>query len=246
MDKIILTNLEKEALMKWRDEHKVFVRYCPTPMKAVRICLPDDHVEYTAVRETDTKLRFSLSYKGKPYGSLVMEQMVPSLKWGLIRDTLTGSKIGKLLDPEIHQSCLTIYASLMALMVYGNEFVLPDPENTHTTQSDSPVVDAGRTQRTASPRKANKPAKNPSKKPSVTYILSLTKTGPTIRPRGTHASPNGIFSVRGHYRHYKSGKVVWIAEYKKGTGRKKNTIYKIGSSDTVKTIRSPLSPQSPT
>ena len=33
---------------------------------------------------------------------------------------------------------------------------------------------------------------------------------------GTHRSPEGIFSVRGHFRKYKSGKIVWIDEYLKG------------------------------
>lgn len=33
----------------------------------------------------------------------------------------------------------------------------------------------------------------------------------------THRSPEGVFSVRGHFRKYKSGKVIWIDEYLKGT-----------------------------
>lgn len=37
---------------------------------------------------------------------------------------------------------------------------------------------------------------------------------------GHHKSPEGIFSVRGHFRQYKSGKVVWIDEYLKGTNQK--------------------------
>ena len=32
-----------------------------------------------------------------------------------------------------------------------------------------------------------------------------------------HRSPEGVFSVRGHFRKYKSGKVIWIDEYLKGT-----------------------------
>lgn len=35
-----------------------------------------------------------------------------------------------------------------------------------------------------------------------------------------HRSPEGIFSVRGHFRKYKSGKVIWIDEYLKGTDEK--------------------------
>lgn len=33
---------------------------------------------------------------------------------------------------------------------------------------------------------------------------------------GSHRSPEGVFSVRGHLRHYKSGKNIWIEEYVKG------------------------------
>lgn len=32
----------------------------------------------------------------------------------------------------------------------------------------------------------------------------------------THRSPQGIFSVRGHFRRYKNGHVIWIDEYLKG------------------------------
>lgn len=34
-----------------------------------------------------------------------------------------------------------------------------------------------------------------------------------------HRSPDGVFSVRGHFRKYKSGKVIWIDEYLKGTDK---------------------------
>lgn len=36
-------------------------------------------------------------------------------------------------------------------------------------------------------------------------------------PVGHHRSPEGVFEVRGHFRKYKSGKVVWIDSYLKGT-----------------------------
>lgn len=31
-----------------------------------------------------------------------------------------------------------------------------------------------------------------------------------------HRSPEGVFSVRGHFRRYKDGKIIWIDEYLKG------------------------------
>lgn len=34
-----------------------------------------------------------------------------------------------------------------------------------------------------------------------------------------HRSPEGIFSVRGHFRKYKDGKIIWIDEYLKGVNK---------------------------
>ena len=49
----------------------------------------------------------------------------------------------------------------------------------------------------------------------ITFKLNGDKLE-TITTR-SHKSPEGEFGVRGHYRRYKSGKVVWIDAYKKGT-----------------------------
>lgn len=35
----------------------------------------------------------------------------------------------------------------------------------------------------------------------------------------SHKSPEGVFSVRGHFRKYKSGKVIWIDEFLKGVDK---------------------------
>lgn len=34
-----------------------------------------------------------------------------------------------------------------------------------------------------------------------------------------HRSPEGVFSVRGHFRRYANGKVIWIDEYLKGQNK---------------------------
>ena len=36
-----------------------------------------------------------------------------------------------------------------------------------------------------------------------------------------HRSPEGVFGVRGHFRKYKSGKIIWIDEYLKGIDKEK-------------------------
>lgn len=63
---------------------------------------------------------------------------------------------------------------------------------------------------------------------STTYIIHSAGKQLTVVPRGHHASPACSFTVRGHFRHYKSGKTVWIAEYRKGTGHSRGKTYKIG------------------
>ena len=37
-----------------------------------------------------------------------------------------------------------------------------------------------------------------------------------------HRSPEGVFGVRGHFRKYKNGKIIWIDEYLKGTKNEKD------------------------
>ena len=72
----------------------------------------------------------------------------------------------------------------------------------------------------------------PDPKGSWSSGRKATQSTILAAPRGFHASPRGIFTVRGHYRHYKSGKVVWVSEYKKGTGKKKKKTYKMGGKET--------------
>ncbi|MBR5436920.1 MAG: hypothetical protein IK120_08680, partial [Muribaculaceae bacterium] len=62
----------------------------------------------------------------------------------------------------------------------------------------------------------------------MTYILHHSRDSISVGAKGHHASPRGIFNVRGHYRHYKNGNVIWINEYQKGTGKKKSKTYKLG------------------
>lgn len=105
---------------------------------------------------------------------------------------------------EMLQDVLTTYCSLMALITYEK----PIEHERRGISSSGPSQST--TKRTIY---------------SVTYLLRSYKSG---EPQGHHASPRGIFSVRGHYRHYRNGNVIWIAEYKKGEGKKKSKTYKLG------------------
>lgn len=116
-------------------------------------------------------------------------------------------------DREGVQSCLTVYASLMALMVYGNANTALD--KTDETSSDKPCRTLPKRHQCIRGHR-------------VTYIIQEVNGCLIAAHRGHHAKPRGEFNVRGHFRHYKSGKVVWIAEHRRGTGDKKRKTYKMG------------------
>lgn len=105
---------------------------------------------------------------------------------------------------------MTVYGSLMALMTYGTGSIRG---GVATTTSKAP----------AERKSSTKPHTA-----STTYIIHSAGKQLTVVPRGHHASPACSFTVRGHFRHYKSGKTVWIAEYRKGTGHSRGKTYKIG------------------
>ena len=63
-------------------------------------------------------------------------------------------------------------------------------------------------------------------KPKNIYLLDeivdyVNENGLTIQSSDTHKINCPCWSVRGHYRHYKSGKVVFVKNYKKGKERGK-------------------------
>ncbi|BAL85126.1 hypothetical protein SELR_pSRC300530 (plasmid) [Selenomonas ruminantium subsp. lactilytica TAM6421] len=95
------------------------------------------------------------------------------------------------------------YAALMAYMVYAPKEIIKEPAKM--------AVHAP-----GGPRKAGK---------GYTYILHrISNKAPQ---GGHHRSPQGTFTVRGHHRHYKNGKTIWIREYTKGTGENKERTYKL-------------------
>lgn len=222
MDKIILSDNDLQYLLKWRDEHKELVRESPDPMKSIEIICKDSGFTIKGIREGG-RLRLYVNHKGLSLGSVQFE-LRPDGLWNKIKDRT------HLPDKDGVQSALTVYGSLMALMVFGNSTTSYDRliESSESVMSKLPHRnDTGKN--TGSKKPVNE--RNKPKRPSVTYILRRDKSGISVVSKGFHASPKGVFSVRGHYRRYRSGKVIWISEFKKGTGNKKNKNYKVRAGD---------------
>lgn len=202
MDKVELSVKDIEALLKWRDQHPQEVKSHPAPLKAVEIVMPHNGYRIKGIREGD-QLRLHLSQNGTQLGNCRFVRR-PDGMWASTRNRM---QVGR----DDLQAVLTVYCSVMALMAYGRREV--EPQDT-----------------TPEPGSKPSPSKRPTKRKSkrTTYILRSINGALSAVPRGSHASPRGIFTVRGHYRHYKSGKVVWVSEYQKGTGKRKGKTYKLG------------------
>jgi hypothetical protein len=204
MDRVELSSADIERLLEWRDAHKEEVRTCPAPLRAVEIVCPESELRLKCIRDGDN-VKFHVVQAGTNFGNIefvVTEQgdiKIKKDKTSLSRDDIA--------------SLVTGYFSLMALMVYGNG-----------AKTESRPVEL----RTATTyHRKEKPDKK-KKKPTV-YILRQSGGSVSVLPKGSHASPQGVFTVRGHFRHYKSGKVVWVQSFEKGTGKNKPKTYKLGN-----------------
>lgn len=210
MNKVILSSDDLMFLLRWRDEHKDLVRRLECPMRAVVIVCPDTNISIKAVRKGNI-VEALIKRNDDRVGKIVFE----------ITDG--GFANVKRADKNIRsddiQSVLTVYASLMALFVYGGEKTANAPvegEKTKTIRSPSGI------------NRDSKARKNVVRREHTVYILKGTGE-PRLVSQNSHSSPQGEFSVRGHYRHYRNGRVVWISEYVKGKGKTKTKTYKLRS-----------------
>ena len=200
MDKIILKSKDVETLLKWRDENKDLVRQNPAPFKGIILEFPDTNISIKAINDKG-RITFYLSVNGARAGKIIGHQL-PGGLYRVLKNTtrLKGDDV---------QSILTVYASLMALIV----FYKPEP-GPHT--------------RTATPPKKQRQGKAKKRRAAgITYILRPRGKNPAIIPARSEAKTAGAFTVRGHYRRYKDGKTVWIRPYTKGNGKEKNKTYKL-------------------
>ena len=200
MDKIILSNKDVETLLKWRDNNTDLIRRNPAPFKGILLQFPESLIDIKAYNDAG-KITFYLFINGHKAGKITGQQ----LPGGLLQVKKNTTK----LPSDDVQSIITVYASLMALIVYHK----PEP------------AAAAKEARQERPKKAKNGQER--RKNGVTYLLKHSSSGPRIHPRGHHSSPAGVFTVRGHYRHYKDGRAVWIKPYKKGTGGPQNKTYKL-------------------
>ena len=163
MDKIVLSQKDIEFVLKWRDEHKELVRLGVNPLGAVKIVCTDSGFTLTAIRKA-VDLHIGINQNGKSLGYLEYE----FLNNGMYSMTKDRAKISN----EDKQSVLTVYASVMALMVFGrSDLKTPEHKERQTVSSSKKLT--------------KKPKKN--KRSRVTYILTCSGKEPPIAVKGSHS-----------------------------------------------------------
>lgn len=209
MNRIKMTKQDVQWLLKWRDHYPDKVRSMPAPVKAIEIIFSESGWRVKGIRN-DQQLKLYFNRFGRSCGHVQF----------FVRGDgkLERVKNRANVDNNIIQDALTVYSSLMAFMVYGKA---DDQSNREAVENASDTTETY----------LQKKRKNCRQR--VTYIQPSFGAISNLVPKSHRASPSGVFSVRGHWRHYRTGKTIWIAEYQKGTGNKKTKTYKIKKNDDI-------------
>jgi len=210
MDKCILSNQDVKALFEWRDRNKDLVRRAPNPIKGIEVILPDTPARIKYIRDDNIiNIHCVLGNKSTEKYNYTIEFFRAG--WSVKKQPLKGfgAKREWIID------IVGMYYALMALIAYGDDV--------EYTPQELDCIDAMSTEKV-------KPINTKAQKKSdnTIYLFNREPSGRLrIRRKGERNSPRGQFNVRGHFRHLKNGKVIWIAEFKKGTGKRKNKTYKL-------------------
>lgn len=210
MVKIPLTVEQINALLKWRDEHKELVRACVVPFPACEI-----------ISENGMKIRTQQN-KDFPsvYSFTVSNTILHEIKGRFDYMTMTGRVIhgAPQLSHEDTQTAITVWGTVMAYIVNF------EPEIVEKEQGETKNKESKR--RSTSPRKQKRPENR------ILYLNPVKFIGESKNAvQRKYTPPSCVFSVRGHYRHLKSGKVIYVRPYEKNTEKekdKRNKIVKIG------------------
>lgn len=193
-------------LLQWRDEHNELVRAAVIPFPECEI-----------ISENGVKIRVKQQAPFSPvYGFTVSYTIAHEVKGRFNYATLTGivTHGSPQLSHEYTQTAITVWGTVMAYIVnFEPEVIEKKPEETAHDE-----IAKNKTRR----KTANKPCN------LVIYLNPIAyTTNEKNRSQLKYTAPACAFSVRGHYRHLKSGKIVYVHPYEKNAGKSKDTRNKI-------------------
>ena len=212
MDKIYISQDEENKLFQWRDEHKNLVRNYKASIKKVKYILLDETsnpVIITVIDSGEARVDFTITRQGKRLDSFCYDRykMTVNEKWYALKEP----KAVKEAKSAGRQEAISIHASTQALLNHRQRIEVDRGQETRE-DVESIVEKVQNREKT-------------QKKDNIIKISDIIYTPAEAHTRGfrNYTKPTREISVRGHYRHYRSGKTIWIDEYKKNAGKDKKS-----------------------
>lgn len=207
--KIPLTSEQIKSLLVWRDQHKELVRALVIPFDDCCIISSDAGAMVKARKSSESCYVITASNieSHEIYCKFLFDCSSWKVveKWGHVKD-------------DFKQNSITVWATVSAYIVNFQPELVERDQGKAKSNGASVHKAIGKT--------ANKAADR------VVYLNPITFTHENESGAKRKYTPcENAFSVRGHYRHYKSGKVVYVHPYEKNTGKekdKRNKVLKIG------------------
>ena len=243
MNKIIVDFEELYRLDEWYKKREFFFpKHFNFPFKDICIvinkipifnCADDMQISSTwkfYINEVKSQITcYSYGeHKGKThnFGKFVFQYNPENItETKIIKNKISAQNKTKLSDSELY-SLIWCFIRIMTFILFANNNAYDELFKIRNEILERPTsnLTLNTSTQTAKPLIATQPNNQ-----SATYILKSFNDGLSLVKQGSHNSPQGQFGVRGHYRHYKNGKTIWIASYTKGTGKKQTSKnYKLG------------------
>ena len=212
MDKIYISQDGENKLFRWRDEHKNLVRNYKTSTKKVKYILlyeTNNPIIITVIDSGEAMVDFTITRQGKRLDSFCYDRYKMTVDE--IWHTLKEPKSIKEVKSAGRQEAISIHASTQALLNHRQRIEVDKTQEFRETVTR--IVERSEDKE----RKKNKD--------NIIKISDIVYTPTEASKRGfrSYTKPTREISVRGHYRHYRSGKTIWIDGYKKNTGKDKKS-----------------------
>lgn len=200
LDKIILSEEDKDLLFQWKDNHKDYVRNFKPVLQEGVIKIGNYH---TQVFKGDND-----SYQ---YTVLHNNKKVHEVIWS--KTTQIGKTVFTLLEGidvyAYNNSIITLHTSVMAYMEYYSD------KKEYVEVAEVSSLKNRKTKKKSSTAKTKKSPVRIRKK-----IYSINVTNEAIkRDKVRYQRKAEKWTVRGHWRTYKSGKRIWIKPQVRGEGK---------------------------
>lgn len=200
MNKIIIHKEDSTNLQKWLDSNNndVNTTYCP---------FKDIELIFQECKDNPNRYLKLKCYRKDTYVNIYVS--VDGVDKGRLRVNLKGEIIQNKLAGNLSNSQLdSMYGAYFTIMEYIAKY---KPENTLEIKESKNVKSRH--------RNSKKTVTN------TTYLFRSFRGGNHSK---RHTNPSCSFSVRGHYRHLKNGKTIWIKEYIKHADKpRKDKTYKL-------------------